>query len=237
MTFVLKGETLADYGLGGVDCPRCKNTGQLIERGPALLELHVYECPCMKQRRSLRSLRKAGMEDMARRYTLENYDTDNKHREAVKNTALRFLENTTGWFFITGQSGSGKTHICTAICTALIEEYSREVFFMPWRDASTSLKTGVKDRDWYEGRMNKLKAVSVLYIDDFLKGGANDADLRLAFEILNARYNDIALRTIISSETDLAGITALDEAIGGRIYERCRGFAVVAPPGNWRLKA
>lgn len=235
--FAPMSETLADYGLGGVDCPRCKNTGQLIERGPALLELHVYECPCMKQRRSLRSLRKAGMEDMARRYTLENYITDSKHREAVKNAALKFLESSAGWFFIAGQSGSGKTHICIAICTALIEKYSREVFFMPWRDVSTSLKTGVKEREWYEAQMNKLKTVPVLYIDDFLKGSANEADLRLAFEILNSRYNDTGLRTIISSETDLAGITALDEAIGGRIYERCRGFAVIAPQENWRLRS
>ena len=42
---------------------------------------------------------------------------------------------------------------------------------------------------------------------------------------------------MISSETDLERITALDEAVGGRIYERSRGFAVMAPPENWRLRA
>ena len=234
---MMSSESLADYGLGGVDCSRCGNTGQLIERGPALLELHVYECPCMRQRRSLRSLRKAGMEDMAKRYTLDRYAADTPHREKVKAAAERFTKSKTGWFFISGQTGSGKTHICTAICTVLMEEQGGEVYFMPWRDESTALKSGITDREWYEARIKKLQTVPVLYIDDFLKGGSSDADLRLAFQLLNARYNDTALRTIISSEINLEDITGLDEAIGGRIYERSRGFAVMAPPENWRLRA
>ena len=51
--------------------------------------------------------------------------------------------------------------------------------------------------------MDKLKKVKVLYIDDFFKGGITDADFRLAFEIINARYNDKGLRTIISSEVKI----------------------------------
>ena len=173
-------ETLADYGLGGVDCPRCGNTGVLVERGPGRLELHAFECPCMRRRRSLRSLRRAGMEDMARRCTLESYVTDSPHRERVRAAAERFSQADAGWFFIAGQTGSGKTHICTAICTSLMER-GGEVCYMPWRDESTALKTGVTDREWYEARVRKLQTVPVLYIDDFLKGGASEADLRLAF--------------------------------------------------------
>ncbi len=228
-------ETLDDYDLGGIDCPRCGNTGMLIERGPGILELHTYECPCMRTRRSLRSLRKAGMEDMAKRYTMDAYQTDTPGREKIKAAATRFVESQEGWFFIAGRSGSGKTHICTAICIGLMERNS-EIQFMPWRDDSTSLKNGITDREWYEAKVKRLKRVPVLYIDDFLKGGFSDADKRLAFEVLNARYNDTAKRTVISSEMDLGDIMKWDEAIGGRIYERSRGFAVKAPDENWRLK-
>ena len=220
-----------------MDCPRCGNTGQIIERGPGLLELHVYECPCMKQRRSLRSLRKAGMADMARRCTLENYLADNDHRKAVKTAALRYLESPEGWFFIAGRSGSGKTHICTAICTALITGHRAEVCYVSWRDKATELKGYYSEPEKYQAEVKKLKSVQVLYIDDFFKGGASDADLRLAFVILNARYNDTALRTIISSEKSLEEITALDEALGSRIKERCKGFLVKSPPENWRLRS
>lgn len=228
-------ETLDDFDLGGIDCERCGNTGQILEKGPKLLELHVYECPCMNTRRSLRSLRKAGMDDMARRYTLNSYETPTPKHKSIKAAAERYISSDTGWFFIAGQSGSGKTHICTAVCTKLMEKNS-EIYFMPWRDESTLLKNGITDREWYEAKIKRLKNVPVLYIDDFLKGGASDADRRLAFEILNGRYNNALLRTVISSEMSLEKIMEWDEAIGGRIYERSRGFTVEAPSDNWRLR-
>jgi DNA replication protein DnaC len=230
-----QGEKLEDFDLGGVDCPLCGNTGHLVEKGEELLEIHVKECPCMKTRRSLRSLRKAGMEDMAKRYTFDNYQADTPKRKSIKETAQRFAESDEGWFYIAGQSGSGKTHICTAICTKIMERNS-EITFMPWRDDSTAIKTGITDREWYESKIQKLKQTPVLYIDDFLKGGCSEADKRLAFEILNARYNDTRLRTIISSELTLDRVLAEDEATGGRIYERSRGFVVMAPEENWRLR-
>lgn len=228
-------ESLEDYDLGGVDCEMCGNKGTLIERGPGLLELHVTECPCMKKRRSLRSIRKAGMEDMARRYTFDSYKADNSYRAKIKNTAQFFADQDKGWLFIGGKTGSGKTHICTAVCSALMERFS-EIRFMQWRDDSTALKQGVKEREWYEAETRKYKQVPVLYIDDFFKGGVTDADVKLAYEILNARYNNEPLRTIISSEMSLEEIGKIDEAISGRIYERARGFILKAPDENYRLR-
>lgn len=229
-------ELLDECGLGGVDCPLCGNTGQIISRGPGLLELHVYECKCMKTRRSLRSIRNAGMLDMTRRYTLDSFQTDNEKRKTIKRTAEKFVQSETGWFFISGQSGSGKTHICTAICSGLLQKKNCEIYFMPWRDESTVLKARINDAEWYEAKIKKLKRVPALYIDDLFKGGVSEADVRLAFEILNARYNDTSLRTIISSEMNLTRILEIDEATGGRIYERSRGFVVEAPEENWRLR-
>lgn len=227
--------TLANCGLDNMDCPICGNTGHIIEKGPGLLEIHPKICPCMKKRLSLRSLKAAGMEDMARRYTMDSYIADTPKRKAIKDAALRYIGRDDGWFFIGGQSGSGKTHICTAICVGLMERFS-SIIFMPWRDESTSLKLAMKDPDRYEKRMKALKQSPVLYIDDFLKGGTTDADIKIAFELLNARYNTKELRTIISSELPLEEIMQIDEAMGGRIYERARGFTVEAPGENWRTE-
>ena len=218
---------------GDINCSRCRGFGYyMVKREP----LTYTECECRKKKSSLESLRRAGMEDMASRYTMETYLTDTPHRQRIKETAERFIAADTGWFFIGGRSGSGKTHICTAICSRLIEKGGSELYFMSWRDESTELKFGMKDFERYKTRLNKLKTVPILYIDDFFKGGASEADLRLAFEILNARYNNSALRTIISSELDLEAIAELDEALGGRILERSRGFAVKAPAENMRLR-
>lgn len=169
------------------------------------------------------------------RYTFHNFETDSEERLRIKKKARTFCETETGWFFISGRSGSGKSHICTAICSKLIEK-GNDVYFMPWRDESTKLKASVTDTEEYDRLITKLKTIPVLYIDDFLKGSDTDADVRLAFEILNARYIDSKLRTIISSERDITDILSRDEALGSRIYERSKGFVFKAPNENWRLR-
>ena len=85
--------------------------------------------------------------------------------------------------------------------------------------------------------LDEYKRVEVLYIDDFLKGGDTDADIRLAYEILNSRYNDRGLRTILSSEMTPEKLLRRDEALGGRIYERARGYVLQAPQGNRRFES
>jgi len=187
----------------------------------------------MNKRRSLRRIKNSGLADVLPRYTFESYKTTNEAQKKVKAKALEYCESSPCWFYLSGGSGSGKSHICTAICSKFIE--SREVYYMSWRDESVALKRELND-EAYEKHISKLKKVSVLYIDDFLKLSDSDADLRLAFEILNARYNDSKLRTIISSEKSIEEILSKDEALGGRIYERARGFILQAPKENWRMR-
>lgn len=175
---------------------------------------------------------------MLSRYTFDNYETPDERRALIKETAERFVDSDTGWFFIAGHSGSGKTHICTAICSALMDK-GNEVKYMLWRDENTALKSCITEYDEYQRRINKLKDVPVLYIDDFWKvrdGSLTNADVNLTFEIINARYNDMSKRTIISTELMYSDIIRVDEAIGGRIFERSRGFSIKAPDENWRLR-
>ena len=94
------------------------------------------------------------------------------------------------------------------------------------------------DQEEYNKRMWKLKTVSVLYIDDFLKcrGAPSDSDINIAFELLNARYNNTKLTTIISTERSISEILGLDEALGSRIVERSKGYCIKAASENWRLR-
>lgn len=226
-------ETLDDFGLGGVDCKICGNTGRiLIKNGTYLF---TRECECMKKRRSLRTIRKSGISDMLERYTLDNYETPDEKRERIKKIAESYVNADSGWFFIAGRSGSGKSHICTAICKELIEK-GYELTYMLWRDESVALKSCVTEEE-YQHKIQKLKDTPVLYIDDFWKGNVTDADINLTFEILNARYIDSKKRTVISTEKLLPEIISRDEAIGSRIFERSRGYSVQAPNENWRLRS
>lgn len=226
-------ETLDDYGLGGVECEKCGNTGTIIIKYPNEM-LYAKECECMNKRRYLKRLRESGLADIFPRYTFERYETPDPARKKAKQKALAYCDADPAWFYISGKSGSGKSHLCAAICGRLIEK--QEVYYMSWRDESVKLKAEVMDTERYEKHIKKLKTVSCLYIDDFLKGSDSDADIRLAFEILNARYSNTKLRTIISSEWDIKKVLERDEALGGRIYERSRGYLLQAPDDNWRLR-
>jgi DNA replication protein DnaC len=190
----------------------------------------------MEMRRSIRMLRQSGMMDMMQRYTFENYTAESEDCEKVKQFALDYCSQPSGWFYIHGRAGSGKTHICTAICNTLMHK-GNPIKYMLWRDESVALKGLVNSQSEYAERINKLKTVKVLYIDDFFKSKTvTDADVNLAFELLNFRYNDSKLRTIISSEKSIEEILSIDEAVGSRIYERSKGFYLDAPSSDWRLK-
>ena len=225
---------LQECGLDNVDCPVCHNTGCIVTKAPDGT-LKASECACMAKRVSIRRLERSGLKDAVNRYTFKNYVADTMERKKVLYAAEDFCRNDKGWFFISGKSGSGKTHICTAICSRMMEQ-NKNVRYMLWRDETVLLKALTTDGEEYQRLIQPIKSVPVLYIDDFLKGGHTDADIRLAFEILNSRYNDSQLRTIISSELTLFEILGLDEAVGGRIYERAKGYVLEAPRINFRLE-
>ena len=107
--------------------------------------------------------------------------------------------------------------------------------YMLWRSEAAELK-GIVNDPAYQDRLRTLRTVDVLYIDDFWKGTVSDADVNLAFTILNDRYNYRGKKTIISTEMSIEAILGRDEAIGGRIAERAYGFVLQAPNKNIRLE-
>ena len=204
-------------------CPKCRDTGQIIHRMPDGFGLTVEECECSIRRRSMRRIERSGLADVISRYTFDAFLTPDEKTRAIKSAALKYVTEDGGrWFVIVGRPGSGKTHICTAIVGKLIEQ-GRDCRYMLWRDAVRELKALSMDAAGYRRQMDAYKRVDVLYIDDFLKGRSiTDADLNIAFELLNARYNQDR-KTLISGEHSIEEIMNLDEAIGSRIYERCKG--------------
>lgn len=234
----VKWENEAVGALEGDDCPLCKNKGYVVElQGKYIVSV---ECKCMVKRRSLRRMKRSGLGDLLNRYTFSTYQTPENWQEGVKRAALDYLENPVGkWFVASGCVGSGKTHICTAICGELINA-GVEVRYMRWKDDGGRIKAAITDNGEYARLIEPLKCVHTLYIDDFWKagnGGVTKGDIDLAFEILNARYNDSKLITLISTEIPLSRMLEIDEAVGSRIYERSKESTVeIVGRKNWRTK-
>ena len=107
----------------------------------------------------------------------------------------------------------------------------RTARYMLWVRDSARLKMMVND-EAYEPALDDFRKVEVLYIDDFFKitkdGYGKEtlptsADIRLAYEIINYRYQHSELITIISSERFINEIEEIDSAVGSRIYEMSKG--------------
>ena len=209
-------------------CDKCEG-GFLIEewrqdmlhggsmRGPR-------ECGCVEKARCRKRLRDSGLAYLAARCTFDSFKTAKPWQQGVKKIALDYLRDARRLsFFIAGQTGCGKTHLCTAICNEIIERGGSLRYFQWVRDG-TRLKQSLCEDGDYEKEIRQLIGTRYLFIDDLFKQELTAADIRLAYEILNGRY--IAGRpTIISSERSLDCITAArdgeGEAIAGRIFESC----------------
>ena len=231
----------------GIDCPVCLNKGHTYhadEQG----RLVARECSCMVQRRSVKRLEKSGLSDMIQRYTFEAWEVKERWQQQAKDLALRYAEGQTGWFLAAGNPGSGKTHLCTAICRELLHQ-GYDTRYMLWRDVAVEAKAVVTCEEDYRRIVGPLKTVRVLFIDDLFKNGREDrdgkrvrkmptvGDVNLAFEILNSRYNDSRKITIISTEWNAYDLLDIDEAIGSRIYERSKGYYLdFSDKPNWRLQ-
>lgn len=214
-------------------CEKCEDRGYIVWMDENMI-LHSKECECAEKRRSLERLNRSGLSSLIREYTFKAYKTPTEWHTEAKNAAKKFvLDDGRSWFYIAGHPGSGKTHLCTAICGQLIAR-GIGVRYMLWREAIPKLKALVNDSDAYEEELNKYIRANILYIDDFLKGNVTPADLNLAFTILNARYNDPKKRTIISSERPLSEVYKLEPAVAGRIYERAKSYIFKSPDKDWR---
>lgn len=222
-----------DGSLGLVDCPKCRNRGDfaVVEDG----RIVIRECSCMVKRRAMKRMKASGLEDVISRYTFPAFQAAEPWQAEALELCQRYAAEPSGWLVIAGTPGTGKTHLCTAVCGALIKA-GMDVRYFLWRSQAPGLKAMANTTD-YEKGVEPFKTVKVLYIDDFLKGNITDADINLAFDILNARYNRTDLLTIISSELTIEKILNRDQALGSRIYERQTVYIKTVGKQNWRLKA
>ncbi len=238
----------------GYQCDICKNKGHVAivtknEQFGYYMEA-LLNCKCCRIRNAIRRLNRSGLKNRVKECTFERYEAQEGWQQTIKAKAQEFASSGgDDWFFIGGQSGAGKTHICTAAAIARLKQ-GKELRYMEWREEVPKIKASITEAAKYAEMMHELKTVDVLYIDDLFKNGrAPDgnialptaADINLAFEIINYRCNQPELITIISSERTLAELVEIDEAVAGRIAQRSKknGYCINLKRDsrkNWRMR-
>lgn len=173
-----------------------------------------------KLRRAEVMIERSGLKELIAENTFDSFVDEEPWQKRMKRIALEYASDPTGWIIFCGQSGSGKTHLCTAIAGEMMRKNGVPVAYMLWRQHYMKAS-----RYEEEDFRDELRRCDCLYIDDLFKGLMTDAQVALAFDLLDARYRSNK-PTIISTELSMEDIGKVDEAIYGRIKHRARGRIV-----------
>lgn len=220
----------ATGSLTGYDCPICKNKGAIFHADG--MYTVSTECSCMAIRRTMNNIRRSGLEESMKTHRLDNFETKTPLQRKMKEVALGFLrDHERQWMYFGGQAGCGKTHLCTAVVGEFLRQ-GIEARYMLWQTESPRLKSAINDGEHYDALLLPFCTVPVLYIDDLLRPTLDDyghkkqpstGDLNLAFRIINDRYRNPSLITVISSEWTMDDLQRIDPGVGSRIYQRSKG--------------
>ena len=98
----------------GYHCPECNNKGlisvPILDDAGYWREQSIF-CKCRKTRRGIRKLNKSGLKHLIEDYTFERYKAEEIWQKAIKDAALRFVDDEDhNCFFVGGATGCGKTH-------------------------------------------------------------------------------------------------------------------------------
>ncbi len=204
-------------------CELCNNTGLRLAKVDGNVE--YVRCSCHNKRKSLIALHKSGLADSITNMRFDNFKQDHDYQRQMFDLCQRFIAQADSRFlYLSGQSGCGKTHLGTAVCTHFINS-GADTIYATFKTVMIEFKSNVNDDLAYSEVLLRYGTVEVLYIDDFMKFPPSKADIDHAFELINLRMVG-GKTTIITSERSLDEIIQIDEALGGRIKQMCGIFTV-----------
>lgn len=215
-----KNESIGSMNkVDGIECTVCKNKGYVysVENG----ELYSSECKCMSKRKSVRYAAKSGMNELLK-HTVNDFKTDEEWQKEIKQMAISYVSSDSrSWFCLLGQSGAGKTMLCSAIAKTLISK-GLETRYVVWNTFVKEMKAEMTN---IAENIYPFQKVDVLYIDDLFKGTHTATDITIAFDLINYRYNN-RLITLVTSELSTNELIDIDSAVIGRIKEMCGDYFV-----------
>lgn len=218
---------LEEYGLGAdytdvkYTCPECKDTGY---KGSTV-------CRCLKEMVVRMNIASSGMGTLVDKQTFENFDLewyadDARAYALMKNNlgaARSFVEGLDaigGNLLLIGTTGTGKTHISSAVAG----EALKRGFDVVYDSAQTVVDAFADDRfrggyRQTEPKADKYNECELLIIDDLGAEFVNQFSISVLYNLLNLRINR-GLSTVVS--TNLSAKDLL-EKYEGRIHSRLIG--------------
>ena len=176
----------------------------------------------MKHNRAMKRIEDSGLAPVLERYTFEKYEIKEPWQRGAFEIARGYAADPKGWLLLAGQSGAGKTHLCTAVAGFFLKA-GHDVYYLLWRQSYTTI-SGFDARA--EKERDRIRSAEILYIDDFLKEEPITQELKIAFDLIDARYRTQKL-TIISTERLPGDLKKIDGAMWGRIKEMSAEHSII----------
>jgi Cdc6-like AAA superfamily ATPase len=182
-------------------CNKCGDTGFLISKAGA------QRCACMIEKSIVGALQSSSRYREAR---LSDFS------RTLCDDVLAWASHPSDGLFVTGPTGTGKTHLGAALVRAWFESGKRAMF-----QRSADLYLGIRQTYHTElGEQTLLTVYSstpLLVLDDFASGSLSDHERRVALEVLDRRMNDLK-PTVVTSNWPIQQISdRMDERIGSRL--------------------
>ena len=142
-----------------------------------------------------------------------------------------FAQNPSGWIFIIGEHGTGKTHLAAGAANQVSQKLGRNVLFFDVADLMSDLRSTFDSQSAisFEKLVVDLQDVDLLVLENLpADNGKNSWTQEKLFQILEVRYVRRS-PTILTSSEPLEKIAVrlrvrlLDQRV-------CRVFTILAPP-------
>lgn len=203
-------------------CKKCRDLGYIFQEDEKGYTV-ATPCECIEKRQIKEKLEGCGLTDSFKKKTFSTFKTDTEHQKQAKLRAMSYckkFKEEKGSFLLTGNPGTGKTHLGIAIMMQLVNQ-NVGCRYAEYISLIMRLKQCCMDPINYNKEINEYKNCTVLFLDDLLKGQTSEADRKYIYEIINYRYMT-EKPIIVSTEKSLDELMDYDAAITSRIIEMCR---------------
>ncbi len=195
-----------------VKCPKCRDAGFLRHDVPIGHPFfgRLAECDCKRQekeRRRADELRQLSNLTFFEDYSFETYEPYADGAAEAYEAALLFAEAPTGWLFLHGNCGVGKTHLAVAIAKRVMEDQDQRVLFAVVPDLLDHLRSTFDPAASvaYDQRFHDIRNAYLLVLDDLGTENTTPWACEKLYQIFNHRYNE-QLPTVITSNQDFKRI-------------------------------
>lgn len=214
----------ADYTEPQYVCKKCSDTGFV----------DIKMCSCLRSLLIKKNIYSSGMGRLIDRQSFDNFDLewykdDEENYKRMKSN-IRTAKTYTAAFpqkrgnlLLIGTTGTGKTHISTAIAREIIEQ-GYDVLYDSAQNIIADFTDDQYRRSGSESKADKYMECDLLIIDDLGAEFSNQMTVSILYNLINTRGNK-GLGTIISTNLSAKELASRYE---GRIFSRIVGCEYIA---------